>query len=285
MTPQERELVADLFTRLAELERNPRDPDAERVMREGLTRAPNALYPLVQTVLLQDEALRVANDRIAELEDAVDRTAGAGRRDEPRGFLDSMRDTFLGGGEPQRGSVPRTGQPMGAPAGYGRDDGGRDAWGGQSDRRTGFGQAGGMTGGAPMQGGPMGGAPMGGGAMAAGGGGGSFLGTAAAAAAGAIGGGLLMSSIRGMMGDQSAQAAGSPFSGAFDKLAGKEPGAGGGELAKDAGLNDIGQSGRQGIAGQSKDEAQGEQYASAETEDDDDGEYDDDDFEEDNNTA
>ncbi|HET9687433.1 MAG TPA: DUF2076 domain-containing protein, partial [Pseudolabrys sp.] len=57
MTPQERQLVDDLFDRLAGLENAPRDPEAERAISEGLARAPHAIYPLVQTVLVQDEAL------------------------------------------------------------------------------------------------------------------------------------------------------------------------------------------------------------------------------------
>src|SRR5262245_53429080 len=68
MTPQERQLIAELFDRLASLENKPRDPDAERAISEGVARAPHALYPLVQTVLLQDEALRAADARIRELE-------------------------------------------------------------------------------------------------------------------------------------------------------------------------------------------------------------------------
>jgi uncharacterized protein len=91
----------------------------------------------------------------------------------------------------------------------------------------------------PQMGGPMGGAPM-----QQGGAGGSFLGTAAAAAAGVIGGSLLLNSIRGMFG-QPAHA-----QGAFDPgLAGggssQSPwgsNASGGDLARDAGLNDIGSS-------------------------------------------
>ena len=70
MTPQERKLVEDLFERLATLERNPREADAEEAIRTGLRRAPNATYALVQTVLPQDEALRQANERIRELEGA-----------------------------------------------------------------------------------------------------------------------------------------------------------------------------------------------------------------------
>src|ERR1044072_5120887 len=66
MTPQERQLINELFQRLASLENNPRDPDAEAMIREGLRRAPNAVYSLVQSVLVQDEALKAANNRIQD---------------------------------------------------------------------------------------------------------------------------------------------------------------------------------------------------------------------------
>ena len=71
MTPQERQLVADLFDRLASLENERRDPDADRAIREGLAHAPNAVYAMVQTVLLQEEALKRANRHIEELERAA----------------------------------------------------------------------------------------------------------------------------------------------------------------------------------------------------------------------
>ena len=70
MTPEERNLVIELFDRLATLEDAPRDPDAERLLRDGLRQAPNAPYALVQTVLVQDEALKRADARIRELESA-----------------------------------------------------------------------------------------------------------------------------------------------------------------------------------------------------------------------
>ena len=101
MTPQERKLIDELFDRLASLERNPRDPDAVRAINEGLQRAPNALYPLVQTALVQDEALKRADARIRELEDELELEPGEPVK-QP-GFLDSMRDALLG--KPQ-GSVP-----------------------------------------------------------------------------------------------------------------------------------------------------------------------------------
>src|SRR4051812_33747633 len=175
MTPQERQLVDDLFDRLAKLENAPRDPEAAAAISDGLRRAPSAVYALVQTTLLQDEALKRANARIQELE---------GKEPEPQpsgGFLDSMRDAIFGP-TPSRGSVPNVPPP---------ETRSRPAWNTgqvmqQAQGPAPYGQPYGQPYGAPQ-------APMGGG-------GGSFLGTAAAAAAGVVGGGLLMNSIRGMMG-------------------------------------------------------------------------------------
>ena len=70
MTPEERNLVTELFDRLAALEDAPRDRDAEGLIQDGLRQAPNAPYALVQTVLIQDEALKRADARIKELEAA-----------------------------------------------------------------------------------------------------------------------------------------------------------------------------------------------------------------------
>src|SRR5215813_10089722 len=185
MTPQERQLIADLFERLAALENQPRDPEAEQANRAGLAQAPHAVYPLVQTVLVQDEALKAADAHIRELEDALQ--GGAPASGQPRGFLDSMRDAVFGrderaGPDPSRGSVPsvRPGQePMGVPPQYRSGT----PWGGAAGGGTPWGgAAGGAPGGMPPQ-------PM---PQESGGRGGSFLGTAAAAAAGAIGGGLLL---------------------------------------------------------------------------------------------
>ena len=92
MTPAERQLVTELFDRLATLEDAPRDPEAERLIKDGLRQAPNAIYALVQTTLVQDEALKRADARIRELE------AEFGIQPEPPrqgGFLDNMRDEHL----------------------------------------------------------------------------------------------------------------------------------------------------------------------------------------------
>src|SRR3989440_12155407 len=103
MTPQERQLMAQLFDRLATLENAPRDPDAEAMIREGFRRAPNAAYALVQTVLLQDEALKAANSHLEDLERA---TGAAQPPAPPRRSLDNTRQPLLRREEP-RLSVPR----------------------------------------------------------------------------------------------------------------------------------------------------------------------------------
>jgi hypothetical protein len=228
MTPQERKLLDELFDRLASLENGPRDPDAMRAINEGLRRAPNALYPLVQTALVQDEALKRADARIRELEDELGVEAGEPAK-QP-GFLDSMRDALLG---KSQGSVPSV-RP-GAASG----DSERSPWGNTTGQQQGYG------------GGGYGAPPPGYGAQPVGAGGGSFLGTAAATAAGVVGGALLMNSFRGMFGGhqmgQSAfgsGSAGSPWGGGSD--------ASGSDLARDAGLNDIGRGGGGGDYGGSQ---------------------------------
>ena len=217
MTPEERDLVTDLFDRLARLEASPRDREAERLIQDGLRQAPNATYALVQTALIQDEALKRADGRIRELEAQL----GAGT-EPPRqgGFLESMRESVFGRREaPRAGSVPTvrpggepTGSPMGAPMGA------PPAY--RTDTQ-------------PMAQAPMMGQPSPGG---------SFLGTAAATAAGVIGGSLMMDSIRSMMGHRGGMAH-SAYEPAGAGHAAPWGGSGGDDkMARELGIDDIGRS-------------------------------------------
>jgi hypothetical protein len=254
MTPQERELVADLFDRLSRLEGAPRDPDAERVIEDGLKRAPHAIYALVQTALVQDEALRRADERIQELESHTD-----GGAEPPRqgGFLDNMRDAILGPREqPRGGSVPSI--PPARP-----------------EQGSVWGTSGGYANPPPPP--PSGYAPQGGFSQGGFGQGGSFLGTAASAAAGMIGGSLLLGGIRSMFGhhggastyDAGHGVASSPWADSASHS----------DLAREAGLDDIGRGGdasghhRAGLADTSDD---GDEVADADI-DHDDGDFDGDD--------
>jgi uncharacterized protein len=212
MTPQERKLIDELFDRLASLEGGPRDADAVQSINEGLRRAPNALYPLVQTALVQDEALKRADARIRELEDELG--VEPGEPVKQAGFLDNMRDALLG---KSHGSVPSV-RPGAATGG--------SPWGSNTAARPEY----------AAQPGPA--APPPGSA------GGSFLGTAAASAAGVVGGALLMNSFRGMFGggQHSGQSAFDAGGGSGGTPWGSD--ASGSGLARDAGLNDIGRGDR-----------------------------------------
>jgi uncharacterized protein len=250
MTPQERQLVDDLFDRLSKMESAPRDPDATAVIAQGLRDAPNAVYALVQTVLVQDEALKRANSRIQELEAGT-----AGEPNQSGGFLDSMRDAIFGQNQPH-GSVPNVRPPETS----------RPVWNSgqvmQQAQSPGHFDQGhydqgpyGQSYGAPQ-------APMGGG--------GSFLGTAAAAAAGVVGGSMLLGSIRSMMGGNR-----QGFGDISDRGASQGESRGpwtdqsGSNLARDAGINDIGSSG-----GRADDNSRAGFFDSA-SNDDDDGDHDD----------
>ena len=204
MTPQERKLIDELFDRLASLEGAPRDADAVQGINEGLRRAPNALYPLVQTALVQDEALKRADARIRELEDELGLQPGEPVK-QP-GFLDNMRDALLG--RPQ-GSVPSVRS-------------GASPWGNTEARQD-----------YPAQ-------PNAAAALPPGSAGGAFLGTAAASAAGVVGGALLMNSFRSMFGgaQHTGQSAFNPGGSSSGAPWGSD--ASGSGLARDAGLNDIG---------------------------------------------
>lgn len=213
MTEEERKLVTELFDRLATIEDAERDAEAERLINDGLRQAPNAAYALVQTALVQDEALKRADARIRALEEELGIGPEPAR---PVGFLDNVRGALFGTPEPARAGSTRAGSvPTVRPA----------------EANTGF------RADAPPMAAPYG--P-----------GGSFLGTAAAAAAGMIGSSLLLGGIRSMMGHQSgAQAGFDPSLGSQRDLTTPWSNTQGGDLARQAGIDSIGHSPPQSDAG------------------------------------
>jgi hypothetical protein len=257
MTPQERQLIDNLFGRLESLEAAPRDPEAEAAIMAGLRQAPNATYALVQTVLLQDEALKQAAARIEQLE--------ADRSPQNQGsFLDPLRGSLFGdNAAASRGSVPNV--PPANPTA-------RPAW-----------NSGQVLGRADSSADPGGYARPGFGAPQPQGGGSSFLGTAAAAAAGMIGGSILMNSLRGLGGGGQQQSFGGGSA---------SPWGGGGNnndaLARDAGIYEVDKTGgtiedrRQSFTDQERadaaQDAEQDRYDYNDNDDDDDGDYDDGDF-------
>ena len=178
MTPDERQLLAGLFDRIRNASAQQRDREAEAFIGDAVRSQPYAPYLLAQTVIVQEQALRAANDRLQELEAKV-QTLESGQDGrgggEDTSFLGGLGRSIFGGG-PQSNQPPRQSVPSaGGAGGFGQNQGG------YAQPSAGFG----------AQPGPWsqgGGAPQGGG----------FLKGALGAAAGVAGGVLLANSISGL---------------------------------------------------------------------------------------
>jgi uncharacterized protein len=190
MSPEERQLLTGLFDRIRGTANTPRDQEAEALIQDATKAQPYAPYYLAQTVLVQDQALRAANDRLQELEGKVkeleESRAASGPR--PGGFLGGLGSLFGGSGP---SGAPRAAPP---PSSRWNQAPPQDAW--QRPPQ-------GYAGAAPGPWGSQGGGP-----------GGGFLTGALGTAAGVAGGVLLADSIRGLFaGHNNALGIGSGFGG------------------------------------------------------------------------
>src|SRR5437899_1864272 len=119
MTPQERDLTTILLDRLNKIEGQPKDPEAETLIRETTAVQADAPYPLVRTVLIQDLSLHNAQSRITDLETQLTETKRASSA--PPSFLGgpSFLGAVFGSGEPLGGvrtsNVPPGGPGTGSP--------------------------------------------------------------------------------------------------------------------------------------------------------------------------
>jgi uncharacterized protein len=192
MSPEEGQLLTGLFDRIRGAASTPRDQEAEALIQEATKAQPYAPYFLAQTVLVQDQALRAANDRLQELEGKVknlENQATSGPR--PGGFLSGLGSLFGGSGPSPAPRTPPPPPPQGGwqqpPQGYAPPGAAPGPWGGQ------------------------GGSP-----------GGGFLTGALGTAAGVAGGVLLADSIRGLFtGHNNTLGIGSGFGGTGSGLGGE----------------------------------------------------------------
>jgi hypothetical protein len=91
MNPQEKQLISDVFTRLRDAGRDPKDQDAEIFIRDLVRQFPDAPYFLTQSVIVQQQALEQADARVRELEEAA-RSQQGSERTSGGSFLGSARD-------------------------------------------------------------------------------------------------------------------------------------------------------------------------------------------------
>ena len=209
MSPEERQLLTGLFDRIRGAATTPRDQEAEALIQDATKAQPYAPYFLAQTVLVQDQALRAANDRLQELEGKVkDLQSQAASRPRPSGFLSGLGSLFGGSGP---SSAPRAGMPPPGSALRGGMPPPDSRWSQPPPQRGWQQPPQGYAGAAP---GPWGG--QGGGA------GGGFLTGALGTAAGVAGGVLLADSIRGLFaGHNNSLGIGSGFGGMGPGLGGE----------------------------------------------------------------
>ena len=103
MTPEERQMLGGLFQRVNSAAATQRDPEAESFINDAVRAAPHAPYVLAQTVLVQQQALEAAANRISQLEAAAQQSAA--QSEEHGSFLGNLGKSIFGGGPsspPQR---------------------------------------------------------------------------------------------------------------------------------------------------------------------------------------
>jgi len=113
MSPEERQLLTELFDRVRSASASQRDPEAEAFIAEQIRAQPYAPYLMAQAVIVQEEALKKAAARIDELEHAQSQSHSA---PQAGGFLGSV----FGAGARPSGSVPAAGGQSPGPWGYQR---------------------------------------------------------------------------------------------------------------------------------------------------------------------
>lgn len=194
MTPDERQMIADLFERLRSFGPVEKDREADQFITQLVRQTPDAGYMLVQSVLVQENTLQETGNRMQELEDQVRYLEQQLQQQQaPAPAAGRWGGSFLGGsrGAPQpqqrpaAQSVPVTNRSTGFGQAPAAPPPGSSPWGRQ---------AGGYQQPAQMQ-------PQ---QQAAGGGG--FMRTAMATAAGVAGGIFAANAIKDMMGGNSGQA-------------------------------------------------------------------------------
>ncbi len=187
MSPEERDLISGVFERMRSVGTIEKDREAETFINSSVRQIPDSAYMLVQSVLVQEQALQQADERLRDLEDQVNQMAA--ELDASRKNASSSGGSFLGGlfGGSKPAPAPQASSPWGSSVpSAGRRAGGFDGapsapqrWSNQAPQQGGFSQS-------PMQ------QPQ-----AAQGGG--FMKSAMTTAAGVAGGMLVAGAIGNMM--------------------------------------------------------------------------------------
>ena len=115
MSPEERQLLSSLFDRVRGASNTQRDADAENFINQSIRDQPYAPYFLAQAVIMQEQGMKAAADRIQQLEARVheleQQGADSHQQGQSGGFLGGIGSLF-GGGQQQRAAAPQGGYPQ-----------------------------------------------------------------------------------------------------------------------------------------------------------------------------
>ncbi|MEQ1612821.1 MAG: DUF2076 domain-containing protein, partial [Hyphomicrobiaceae bacterium] len=197
MSPEERDMIEGVFERMRSVGPIEKDPQAEAHINASVRQIRDSAYMLVQTVVVQDQALQQSEARMQELEEMVNQLQAQLEQAQSQA-KPSSGGSFLGGifggskpapaapqgSSPWGGSVPPVGRQS---AGYSGPAAQRSGapWGGPAPQQGGFNQGGYAQ--QPMQ------------AQAPQSSGGGFMRSAMTTAAGVAGGVLVAGAIGNMM--------------------------------------------------------------------------------------
>jgi uncharacterized protein len=107
MTPEEKNLISGLFDRLSQAGNQPKDLEADQLIRSKVADNPGAPYLLAQSVLVMQQALGNAQNRIAALEKQI--AEGSAKPEAHQGggsFLSGVASLFGGGQQRQTPPPP-----------------------------------------------------------------------------------------------------------------------------------------------------------------------------------
>src|ERR1700733_7881926 len=113
MSPEERQLLTGLFDRTRNAAATPRDPEAEALIVDQVRNQPYAPYLLAQAVIVQEQALKAASEKLQALEARVqelEQQPHSGAAPAGGGFLSGLGSLFGAGPQPPQ-------QPPRGPAG------------------------------------------------------------------------------------------------------------------------------------------------------------------------
>jgi hypothetical protein len=116
MTPQEKDLILTVADRLKKAELPSKDADADRLISGEIASQPDAAYKLTQAVLIQEQALKEAQNRIGAMEKELKRVRAQASGSDQGSFLGGL---FGGGAKASKSASPQSTEgagPSGLPA-------------------------------------------------------------------------------------------------------------------------------------------------------------------------